>query len=42
MLKSLYRLDGSNLREKLEHFAIDSCGITMDEINKFREIMLEK
>ena len=42
LLKSIYRLEGSNLREKVEHFAIDSCGITMDEINKFREIMLEK
>ncbi len=41
-LKSLYRLSGNNLREKLELFAIDLCGITMDEINKFREIMLEK
>ena len=42
LLKSLYRLEGNNLREKLEYFAIDLCGISMDEINKFREIMLEK
>ena len=41
-LGRINKYDGANLREKAENFAIKSCGITMEEINRFREIMLEK
>ena len=42
LLTRLSQLEGENLREKVENFAIKSCGFTMEDINKFREIMLEK
>lgn len=42
LLARLNKLEGENMREKVETFAIKSCGVTMEEINKFREIMLEK
>ncbi len=41
-LGRINKYEGSNLREKAENFAIKSCGLTMDDINKFRDIMLEK
>ena len=41
LLTRLNKYEGENLREKAENFAITSCGITMEEINKFRDIMLE-
>ncbi|MBQ7650732.1 MAG: tyrosine-protein phosphatase [Victivallales bacterium] len=41
LISSIKELEGNNLREKVENFAINSCGVTMEEINKFREIMLE-
>ncbi|MBR4675705.1 MAG: tyrosine-protein phosphatase [Victivallales bacterium] len=41
-LGRIKKYDGANLREKAENFAIQSCGVTMEEINKFREIMLEE
>ena len=40
-LGRIAKYDGTNLREKAENFAIKSCGVTMEEINRFREIMLE-
>ncbi|MBQ7651025.1 MAG: tyrosine-protein phosphatase, partial [Victivallales bacterium] len=42
LLTHINRLEGENLREKVESFVIGSCGFTMDDISKFREIMLEK
>ena len=41
-LGRIAKYDGANLREKAENFAIKSCGVTMEEINRFREIMLEE
>ena len=41
-LGRIAKYDGANFREKAENFAIKSCGLTMDDINKFRDIMLEK
>ena len=42
LLTRLNKQEGENLREKVENFVINSCGFSMEDINKFREIMLEK